>query len=57
MTYKELQQELNKLSNEQLNMDITIRIEDEYYPMKKFEITSKEPDILDGNHPALAITN
>jgi|688.fasta_scaffold1609388_2 hypothetical protein len=52
MTYKELLNKLNKFTQEQLQMDITVQINGEFYPACKLDFT-EELDALDVNHPFL----
>ena len=54
MTYRELIAELNKLTEEQLNMDITVEdaYENECYPAR-FDICSSEHELLDDGHPVI----
>lgn len=54
MTYRELFACLAALSDEQLNMDVTIRDvqEDEYFAASSFKIET-ETDVLGENHPVI----
>jgi hypothetical protein len=52
MTYRELLDHLCRLTDEQLNMDLTIReSNDEYYPARLSFNDAKESDVLDHGHP------
>lgn len=59
MTYKELMNEIFKLTPEQQSTDVTVFIRgvDEYYPAQSFGVTpGEEPaDVLDPNHPYILI--
>ena len=61
MTYRELREKLNKLQDDQLDMDVIVRVaredeffgvkkEDEFFSVKKFKITRFD-DVLDKRHP------
>lgn len=50
MTYKQLFQILCKLTDEQLEQNITIKINDEFYPINEFAFALKENEILDEGH-------
>ena len=52
MTYRELLEELNRLSEEQANSDVTVCCDDEFCPVKSLKFT-EETDVLDKNHPYL----
>jgi len=52
MNYGELLAKLYEFSPEQLQMNVTIQINDEYYPVNKLEFY-EEMDVLDINHPFL----
>lgn len=54
MTYKTLLDKLSKLNQEQLNMDVTIYIHDEYYPATRLFI-SLDSDVLDDDHPVIMV--
>lgn len=56
MTYQQLLDYINLLSDDQKNSDVTIFDGDqgEFLPAKKLEITS-ENDILEENHPFITI--
>lgn len=56
MKYRELLGFLNELSDEQLDMDVSVYIEDqdEFYPMTKVGITN-ETNVLDEGHPYLIV--
>jgi hypothetical protein len=59
MTYAELLQELQKLTPEQLNQDVTVFIseQDEYYPLKgDYPFPESDcDDVLDNGHRYLVI--
>ena len=58
MTYKELKNQLEKLDEDQLNMDVTIydSEDDEFYGCYAPHLSiNKEADTLDDNHPYLII--
>ena len=54
LTYKELKQQLNSLTEEQLNLHVTvlIKFDDEYLACEKLKIT-ESCNILDADHPYL----
>jgi len=56
MTYKELLQQLQQLSEEQLNQDVAICSEDdedEYYQASVEFVFATETDVLDKDHPII----
>jgi len=60
MTYRELLESLNKLTSEQLDMDVTVFCcdeifshGDEFFPVDGLLTASVECGILDENHPYL----
>jgi len=55
MTYNQLKNLLSSLTEEQLNMDVTIHAldADEFYPIPSFIISDDSNDVLDNNHPYL----
>jgi len=55
MTYNQLKNLLSSLTEEQLNMDVTIHAldADEFYPIPAFIISDDSNDVLDNNHPYL----
>jgi hypothetical protein len=59
MTYRELQSQLEGLSDSQLNMDVTIYrgYDDEYVPASgKLRFTNEIiTDVLDSEHPYLTV--
>lgn len=59
MTYKELKEQLDNLSEEQLNQDVTVydSHQDEYYgSYTDLEFTpNDETDVLDPNHAYIVI--
>jgi hypothetical protein len=52
ITYRDLLNKLKKLNEEQLNSDITISNNDEYYKAT-LVFTDKQIDILDEGHPVI----
>ena len=56
MTYRELIKELQTLSDEQLDSDLTVHLinDDEYLPAT-FGIAADSEGVLDDNHPVFAI--
>lgn len=60
MTYKQLRDLINELSDEQLAMDVSVYMREagEYFPLapEPFAITDEEDeDVLDPDHPYLII--
>ena len=55
MTYRNLLNHLNDLEEEQLDMDIMVDVDDEFYPAEEFKI-DEDPDRLEDGHPYLTIT-
>jgi hypothetical protein len=58
MTWKELKEHIEKMTEEQRNTDVTVYVTgvDEYYPLHGHEIdTSITDDVLDKGHPFLII--
>lgn len=60
LTYRELKAELDKLTDEQLNMNVTVYVTgvDEYYPLVgdyPFPTSTDECQVLDAGHPYLVI--
>lgn len=55
MTYRELFACLSALSDEQMNMDVTVQdvYLNEYFAASSFQI-EEETDTLDKNHPVIA---
>jgi hypothetical protein len=56
MTYKELLQQLQQLTEEQLNCDVAICCEDdedEYYQASVELVFVTETDVLDKDHPVI----
>jgi hypothetical protein len=55
MKYKELLDQLQQLTEEQLNQDVAARTgTDEYYQLKvEFVFSTEECDVLDVNHPII----
>lgn len=56
MTYKQMLSFINELSDEQLEMDVTVYLEtdDEFFPVLDFAVTD-ETDVLDTDHPYIVI--
>ena len=52
MTYKDLLNKLQKLNEEQLNSDLTVQIDYEFYKATMY-ITDHKIDILDEGHPVI----
>lgn len=54
ITYRELKEKLEKLTEEQLDMNVSFydKMNDEYYSGGAFFITD-EDDVLDKNHPVI----
>ena len=52
MTYEELIEKLNSMTEEQKKLDVSIYVSDicEFYPVSRIEVT-KEDDVLDKDHP------
>lgn len=56
MTYRDLVQRLQTLSEEQLDMDVTVWQENgEFVPVFGLFETADEADVLDANHPYLSL--
>lgn len=58
MKYRDLLTELQLLSEEQLNQDVTVYVSgvDEYYPLvPDYPWLFAEADVLDNDHPYLVI--
>jgi hypothetical protein len=61
MTYRDLNRKLNEMSQEQLDMDVTIYVSgvSEYYPVvSDYPLVVADPainDVLDGGQPYLVI--
>lgn len=60
MTYRELKEYLSNLSNEKLDLDVTVYVSgvDEYYPLTgDYPVVESDPtcDTLDPGHPYLVI--
>ena len=57
MSYRDLLNYLRKLSDEQLDMDVTIRDDtvEEYYPLVGIGTATRE-DILEEHHPYLVVS-
>jgi hypothetical protein len=56
ITYRELKKELDSLSDEQLDMDLTVELsyEDECIPAE-FRITGETHGLLDPDHPVIFV--
>ena len=56
MTFRQLQHFLYELEDEQLDFDVIIQMDGEYYPVKDLQICNeKEDDRLDDGHPYLEV--
>jgi len=55
ITYRDLLRKLKTLSEEQLDMDLTLYSDGEYYPAEI--LLTDEDDVLDANHPYIAISD
>ena len=53
MTYKDLIQQLRCFSDEQLNTDVTLEINEEFFMA---ELKIADTDVLDSDHPVLGLT-
>ena len=58
MKYKELAAEILRMTQEQLEMDVTLydRDTDEFRPVDCVSYTTQVTDVLDENHPILNLT-
>lgn len=54
MTYSELLAILSELDEEQLDLNVTVNVDDEFYEAKELHIQDKDDTIRDG-HPFLEI--
>jgi len=56
ITYKQLLQQLNTFTEEQLNSDVAIydTAIDEYFQLKVELVFTAETDVLDANHPVIS---
>lgn len=52
ITYRDLLNKLQKLNENQLNSDITVQIDDEFYKATMY-LTDNKIDILDEGHPVI----
>ena len=52
ITYRDLLNKLQKLNEAQLNSDITVQIDDEFYKATMY-FTDNSIDILDEGHPVI----
>jgi len=52
ITYRDLLNKLQKLNENQLNSDITVQIDDEFYKATMY-LTDNSIDILDEGHPVI----
>lgn len=51
MTYKELRDQLNKLSDAELDNHVQVLIEDEFFPVTEVKTSDEQNDVLDpGTH-------
>ena len=55
MTYKDLKELLDGFNETQLNMDVTLTFDDEYFKISDFVISDEECDVLDPGHPYFKI--
>lgn len=57
MTYRQLIGELQKLTPDQLDCDVTVELqpEDECYPVKEIRIADVDHPSLDEDHPVLFV--
>lgn len=57
-TYRKLKETLDKMTDEQLDSNLTIHDElsDEYYPIEIKIKESETDDVLDAGHPFLEVT-
>lgn len=55
LTYRDILEQLNALTEEQLNMTVTVKIMDEYFPIEKPIQIAEDCDVLDKAHPFFAI--
>lgn len=56
MTYRELLKELQGLTREQLDMDVSVLTnQDEYMPVEAVELAGEQCDVLDLGHPIIVI--
>lgn len=58
MTYKELMEFLKKLSDEQLDMNVTVRVNGEYHACQYIFLmkeTDEDADVLDVGHPVIEL--
>ena len=54
MTYSELLAILSELDEEQLDLNVTVNVDDEFYEAKELHIQDKDDVVRDG-HPFLEI--
>tara|TARA_Y100000310_G_scaffold345698_1_gene468467 strand:+ start:1820 stop:1993 length:174 start_codon:yes stop_codon:yes gene_type:complete len=56
MTFRELQDILTQLDDEQLDFDVMSHVDNEYYPVTNLHICiDKEDDRLEDGHPYLEV--
>lgn len=55
ITYRDLLRKLKTLSEKQLDMDLTLYSDGEYYPAEI--LLTDADDVLDENHPYIAIAD
>ena len=55
MTYRDLLTRIDDLEEEQLDMDVMIDVDDEFFPAEEFKI-DELADRLEDGHPYLTIT-
>ena len=53
MTYAELLEIISVMTEEQKKMNVTVKVEDEYLPVKTVRETNETEDTLDVGHPVL----
>lgn len=54
-TYRQLKEALNKMTDEQLDCNLSLHDEDEYYPVEVSVKESEADDVLDRGHPFLEV--
>jgi len=59
MTWKELKKQIEHLTDEQMNTDVTVYspADIEFYPILNNLKIDKESDVLDENHPFIVIAS
>ena len=51
MTYKQLFKVMGTFNEEQMNMDVTFKVNDEFSAMIQMVLSDETNDVLDPNHP------